>query len=78
MLNTPFKEGDADTQKEMTKLWTQIFAVCMNQNLPMVKTIVWLNENFEDIYWKSDTEVQVYEKIFDELGVLYKYNDKNK
>ncbi len=72
MLNTPFKDKKAS--EEMTKLWTQIFAVAMQQNLPILKTTIYLNDHFSSYYKLYTTEVEVFERIFDELGIQYKYN----
>ena len=74
MLNTPFDPNwDKETRKEMTKLWASIFAVAMEQNLPMLKTIIWMNDNFEDIYSKAETDTEVWQKCFDSLGILWTY-----
>lgn len=76
MMNTRFKEQDPQKIKEMTRLYSQIFAVLMNTGKPLIQTIIWLNDNFEDVYKTSETDVRVYEYIFDELGVNYSDKDK--
>ena len=74
MLNTPFSdEWTKETNKEMTKLWTSIFAVAMKQNLPIIQTIIWLNDNFEKIYEKSKTDDEVWKRCFEELGIAWEY-----
>ena len=69
MLNTPFK--NKSKEKEMTKLYSQIFAVLMGQNKPILSSVIWLNDNFEDLYYTFDTEVEVYEYVFQQLEVQY-------
>lgn len=76
MMNTKFREEDKETVEKMTKLYSQIFAVLMNVNKPILSTVVYLNENFERIYQKSPTEVDVYTEIFKVLDVSY--SDINK
>lgn len=71
MMNTPFRETDKDRNQQMTILYAQIFAVAMQAGKPMLQSIIWLNENFEKVYETSETDVQIYEYIFDELGIQY-------
>lgn len=72
MLNTPFKSKE--NTKEMLKLYTQIFAVLMQTGHPLIQTTIWLNENFEELYLMSSTEVEVYEAIFEHFNVRYTKN----
>lgn len=74
MMNTKFKETNKKKVFEMTQLYSQIFAVCMQANKPILQTIIYLNENFERIYVGSGTDVEVYEYIFDKLDVKYSIN----
>lgn len=70
MLNTPFHEKNEETVKDMTKLWSQIFAVAMQQNIGILKTTIFLNDHFEDLY-NSYSERDVFMRCFEELGILY-------
>lgn len=78
MMNTKFIEKDPKKVEKMTKLWAQIFAVCIAQaGLPLLQTIIHMNENFERIYKASYTDTEVYEIIFDNLGVQYTNGGEN-
>lgn len=72
MMNVKFRSKNVDRIEAMTKLYSLIFAVLMNVNKPLLQTIIYLNENFEDIYDATVTDVEVYEYIFDELNISYK------
>ena len=76
MLNTEFKNWDKETQQQMTKLWTQVFAVGMEQNLGILSPVVWLNDNFELIYKEKETEQDVWMECFDELGIKYQLKEQ--
>jgi len=78
MFNTPFIETDKETVYSMTKLYSQIIAVCFQSGTPVLKTILWMNENFEKIYLNASTDVEVYEKIFNTLGVKFSTIKSNK
>ena len=75
MLNTPFYTTDPEQKKAMTDLWTAVFAISMQQNLPLVQTMLYLNENFENYYNKFSQD-ETLKRLVDELGVEYKYNTK--
>ncbi len=78
MMNTPFKETNREKNLLMTKLYSQIFAVLIQSGKPIIQTIIYLNENFEKIYISAETDVEVYETIFDNLGVKYSNINKPK
>ena len=71
MMNTEFRSPDRDRREAMTKLWAQIFAVLLNIGRPILPTVIWLNDNFEDIYEYIDNEEEVYKYIFNEMQVHY-------
>ena len=44
----------------------------MSQYKPFLATVVWLNENFENIYSKHQTDIEVYKYIFNYFKIKYK------
>ena len=78
MPNTPFKTKDKQKITRMTAMYAQILGVMMNSGKPMLQSIIWLNENFEDTYARADTDVQVFEQIFDENNIEYTINKEKK
>ena len=73
MMNTRFASKDEEKIEKMTRLWAQLFAVMMKVDKPLLQSIVYLNDNFEEIYMSANEEKEVYEYIFDEVGIIYKY-----
>ena len=71
-MNTKFQETDKDIVNTMTKFYAQILAVLLNADKPLLQTIIYMNENFEDIYFACDNDVDRYKYIFDEMGIEYK------
>lgn len=75
MLNTKFKTTNTDENKKMTELYSQIFAVLMNIGRPILPTVIWLNDNFEEIYTTFNDEEATVKYIFAELKVSYIENN---
>jgi hypothetical protein len=48
----------------------------MSKYKPLLASVVWLNENFENIYSTCQTDIEVYEYIFNYFKIKYK-KDKN-
>lgn len=72
MFNTPFKTPSV--KKENT--WWVVFKVLVQSGQSRMHVIIWLNDNFEDIYDSHQNEEKVYEEIFDEFGIVYKKENK--
>ena len=61
--------------KEKERLFNNILTVLGSQS-PFLASVVWMNENFENVYSKYQTDIEVYEHIFDHFKIKYK-KDKN-
>jgi hypothetical protein len=72
-FHTPFDIFNDEIKQEMSRLYSQIFAVLVTSGYPYLTTIVWMNseEGFQKIYMESETGEDVYKKIFDQFGVAY-------
>ena len=73
-FHTPLTMFNSEIRDEMSRLYSQIFAVLITNGHPYLTTIVWMNssEGFQKIYMESDTGEEVYQKIFDVFSVVYK------
>lgn len=77
MMNTPFKSKDKEKIERMTLGHFKILGILLTSGEPLIQTIIWLNENFEDIYSRANTEVEAYEQILDEFSINYTINKNN-
>ncbi len=68
-FNTPFDEFSEDTQEQMNLLWAQIMAVLLTNGHPYLTTIIYLNDTFLKTYLSSNSEKEVYQKIFKHFKV---------
>ncbi len=71
-FHTPFSMYNQDIQEEMSRLYSQIFAVLITSGLPYLTTIIWFNDNFEKIYMSANTGEEIYKQIFDHFKIEYK------
>jgi hypothetical protein len=73
-FHTSFDMFNPEIQQEMSRLYSQIFAVLITNNLPYLASIVWMNspDGFQKIYMESNTGEEVYKKIFDHFEIQYK------
>ncbi len=78
MMNTPYKSKDKNKIEEMTLMQSQIFSIALLSGKPILQTIIYLNENFEDIYSRN-TPVETLKILSTELGIsaINKENPKN-
>ncbi len=68
MFNTALP--DDLTQAE--PIWARCFVFLIKSGQPFLQTIVWMNDNFSDIYRQKETDIEVYEYIFDHFKIQYK------
>ncbi len=71
-FHTPFSMYNPNIQEEMSRLYSQIFAVLITSEMDYITTIIWMNENFEKIYMDSKTGEDVYKQIFEHFEIKYK------
>ena len=57
-FHLPFHQSPKVNQ-EMSKLYSQIMAVLVNENVPLLQSIVKMNEDFEQVYVLDDTSSTV-------------------
>jgi len=71
-FHTPFTMYQPEIQEEMSRLYSQIFAVLITNGAPYLTTIVWMNspKGFQHIYMESETGEEVYTRIFQKYGVV--------
>lgn len=70
-FNTPFKENTIKKEE----VFSNILKVVVHSGQPFLSTVVWLNDNFEFIYSKYQTDIEVYEHVFDHFKIKYKQKE---
>jgi len=68
MFNTPFEKDEF----KKTQIFSNTLNVLLKSGKPLLSSIVWLNDNFENICEISDSDAEIYENIFDEFKIKYK------
>ena len=57
-FHLPFHQSPKVNQ-EMSKLYSQIMAVLVTENVPLLQAIVKMNDDFEEVYISGDTSSTV-------------------
>jgi len=68
-FHTPFTMFNKDVQEEMSRLYSQIFAVLVTEGRPYMTSIIWMNDNFQELYMNASTGEEVYTKIFEHFNI---------
>ena len=62
MLNTKFKEQNKEEIFKMTQSYTNILGAAIQEGQPLIQTIIYLNDNFEELYYIKTSE-QILEML---------------